>query len=119
MKCKIVMFFNFLGSFFSKCSFLRLQNFILASIKYPVKLIFSVVVCICKIHIFNGVIPCQVIQNFWIMSPLPHGVFFEIFTSGWCHRDMKALKMLASNSKHFRIYSTFEKWQIGVPRLAF
>ena len=54
MKCKIIVLFNFLGSFFPKCSFLRLQNFISPSIKYPVNLIFSVVVCICKINAFNG-----------------------------------------------------------------
>ena len=45
--------------------------------------------------------------------------FFEISTSGRYHRDMKALKILASNSKHFRIYDTFNKWQIGVPQLTF
>ena len=39
--------------------------------------------------------------------------FFEIFTSGRYHRDMKALKILASNSNHFRIYGIFKKWQIG------
>ena len=32
------------------------------------------------------------------MSPLPHG-FLEIFTSVRYHRDMKILKILASNSK--------------------
>ena len=38
--------------------------------------------------------------------------FFEIFTSGRYQRDKKALKVLASNSKHFRIYSIFlmENW---------
>ena len=46
-------FLNFLGSFFSKYTFLRLQSFILASIKYSINSIFSVVVCICKIHVFN------------------------------------------------------------------
>ena len=44
---------------------------------------------------------------------------FEIFTSARYHRDMKALEILASNSKHFRIYGTFKKWQIGVPCLTF
>ena len=43
--------------------------------------------------------------------------FFEIFASGRCHRDMKVLKIFTSNSKHFRISSTFNKWQINVPRL--
>ena len=32
--------------------------------------------------------------------------FSEIFTSERYHRDMKALKILASNSKHFRICGT-------------
>ena len=39
--------------------------------------------------------------------------FFEICTSGRYHRDMKILKMLASNSKRFRFYSIFKIWQIG------
>ena len=120
MKCKIVMFSNFLGS-----SFLRLQNFISPNIKYPINLIFSVVVCICEIHVFNGVIPRQIMQNFWIMFHdqfLNHPYlmdFFEIFTSGRYREDMKALKILASNYKHFRIYGIFKKWQIGAPRLTF
>ena len=46
-------------------------------------------------------------------------IFFEIFTTGRYHKDIKALKMLASNSKCFRIYDTFNKWQIGVPQLTF
>ena len=49
-------------------------------------------------------------------------IFFEIFTSGRHHRDhrdMKAPKILVSNSKHFAIYGIFKKWQIGVPRLTF
>ena len=50
MKWKIVMFFILFGLFFSNHSFLRFQNFISPSIKYPVNLIFSVVVCICKIQ---------------------------------------------------------------------
>ena len=45
------------------------------------------------------------------MSPLPHG-FLEIFTSGRYHRDMKILKILASNSKRFRVYGIFKKLQI-------
>ena len=32
---------------------------------------------------------------------------------------MKALKILASNSKNFGIHGTFHKWQIGVPWLRF
>ena len=43
--------------------------------------------------------------------------FFEIFTCGRYHRDIKALKILAPNSEHFKIYDTFNKWQIGVSRL--
>ena len=45
--------------------------------------------------------------------------FFEIFISVRYHRNMKALKILASNSKHFKIYGIFKKWQIGVPRMTF
>ena len=45
--------------------------------------------------------------------------FFEVFTSGRYHRDMKALKMLASNSKHLRIYGIFKKCQIDVPQVTF
>ena len=37
------------------------------------------------------------------MSPLPHG-FFKKFSCGRYHRDMKILKILASNSKPFRVY---------------
>ena len=32
--------------------------------------------------------------------------FLEIFTSGRYHRDLKILKILASNFKRFRIYGT-------------
>ena len=38
--------------------------------------------------------------------------FLEIFTSGRCHRNMKILKILASNSKRFRVYGIFKKLQI-------
>ena len=38
--------------------------------------------------------------------------FLEIFTSGRYHRDMKILKILASNSKRFRVYDIFKKLQI-------
>ena len=34
-------------------------------------------------------------------------IFLEIFTSGRYHKDMKILKILAPNSKHFRIYNIF------------
>ena len=37
--------------------------------------------------------------------------FLEIFTSGSYDRDMKFLKILASNSKQVRIYGIFKKWQ--------
>ena len=36
--------------------------------------------------------------------------FLEIFTSGRCHRDMKILKILASNSERFRVLRIFKKW---------
>ena len=38
--------------------------------------------------------------------------FLEIFTSGSYDRDMKILKILASNSKRVRVYGIFKKWQI-------
>ena len=38
--------------------------------------------------------------------------FLEIFTSGSYDRDMKILKILASNSKRVRVYDIFKKWQI-------
>ena len=44
---------------------------------------------------------------------------FEIFASDRYHRNMKALKILTSNSKHYRIYGIFKKWQIDVPRITF
>ena len=45
--------------------------------------------------------------------------FFQIFTSVRYHRNMKGLKILAFNFKHFRIYGYFKKWQIGVSRMTF
>ena len=42
--------------------------------------------------------------------------FLEIFTSGRYHRDMKILKILASNSKWFRVYSILKKLQIDDDR---
>ena len=42
--------------------------------------------------------------------------FLEIFTSGRYHRDMKILKILASNSKRFRVYGIFKKLQIDDDR---
>ena len=38
--------------------------------------------------------------------------FLEIFTSCKYNRDMKILKILASNSKRFRIYAIFNKQKI-------
>ena len=46
-------------------------------------------------------------------------IFFGIFTNSRYHRDMKAMKILASNSKHFKIYSILKKWQIVMPRMTF
>ena len=85
----------------------EVAKFYLKSIKYSVNSIFSVVLCIRKIYVFHGVIPCQLIQNFWIM---PWIFFFEIFTSGRYHRDKKSLKILASKCKHIRIYGKVANW---------
>ena len=63
---------------------------------------------ISQIDVFNEVIPCQSYK----MSSSCHPYlmdFFEIFIGGRYHRDMKALKILASNSKHSRIYGIFLK----------
>ena len=38
------------------------------------------------------------------------------WSSGRYHRDLKALKTLVSNSKHFRISGIFKTWQIWCPR---
>ena len=40
----------------------------------------------------------------------------EIFISARYHRDMKILKILTSNSKRFRVYGFFEKFQIDVDK---
>ena len=37
--------------------------------------------------------------------------FLEIFTSGRYQRDMKILKIFASNSKQFRVYGILKKLQ--------
>ena len=42
---------------------------------------------------------------------LPHG-FCRIFTSGRYHRDMKVLKILASNFRRFRVSGIFKKLQV-------
>ena len=54
-----------------------------------------------------------VIPSYILQSKLPYLVgFLEIFTSGRYHRDMKVLKILASNFKRFRVYGIFKKLQI-------
>ena len=49
----------------------------------------------------------------WLRSMLDHPGhvmdFLEIFTSGRYHSDKKILKILASNSKRFRVYGAFKK----------
>ena len=40
----------------------------------------------------------------------------EIFACGKYDRDMQILKILASNSKQFRVYGIFKKWQIDDDR---
>ena len=109
------------GLFFSKCSCLRLQNFISPIIKYPNNLIISVVVCICKIHVFNGLIPCQIIQSFLDHVNLISSIFlkFSVVVGRLYHRDINVLEILACTSKHFRINSAFNKCRIGVPWLTF
>ena len=74
------------------------------------------VICICKIHVFNGVTH---VKSYKISGSCHTYLmyFFEIFTSGKYHRDMKALIILVSNSKHFRIYGISTKQQIDVPQL--
>ena len=42
--------------------------------------------------------------------------FLEIFTSGKYHRGMTVLKILASDSKWFRVYGIFNKWRIDDDR---
>ena len=113
MKCKIVMFFNFWAPI-PKMFIFEVEKFYPTKYQTSNQLIIFSGNFACKIHVFNGADPCQIIQNFWIMSPL-----YVILTSNRYHRDMKALKILASNSKNFRIYGTFNKWQIDVPRLSF
>ena len=39
-------------------------------------------------------------------------VFLKIFTTGRYHREMKIIKILASNSKQFRFYGILKKLQI-------
>ena len=59
-----------------------------------------------KLH---WVIPCQIIQG---MSPLPKDFLFLFFTSGRYHKHVKIRKILASNSRLFRFYGLFQKWEI-------
>ena len=40
--------------------------------------------------------------------------FLESFASGRYHRDMKTLKILAPNTKRFRVYGIMNKWKIDV-----
>ena len=42
--------------------------------------------------------------------------FSEIFTSGRYQRDMKILKILASNTKRLRGYDILKEWQIDDDR---
>ena len=42
--------------------------------------------------------------------------FLEIFTSGRYQRDMKILKIFASNSKQFRVYGILKKLQIDADK---
>ena len=46
------------------------------------------------------------------MSPLSHHFFCEVFIGGRYHRDIKAMKILASNSMNFRIGDILKNWQI-------
>ena len=43
-------------------------------------------------------------------------IFLELLTSGKYHRDVTILKILASNSKWFRVYGIFNKWKIDDDR---
>ena len=54
------------------------------------------------------VIPCQLSRacQLYLMD------FIEICTSGRYHREIKILEILAANSKWFRDYDIFKKWQI-------
>ena len=95
LKCKIVIFIS-------------------PSIKYPINKIFSVVVHICK--------NMSLMEKFHVKSYKISGSCHpylmdcsEYFASDRYYRDMKALKILASNFKHFRIYGVFSKSKIGVP----
>ena len=74
--------------------------------KYQIfsQLIFSVIVCICKIHVFNGGNSMSNHTKRLDHATLITWVFFEIFTSDRYYRGMKALEILAPNSKHFRIH---------------
>ena len=54
-----------------------------------------------------------VIPSYILQSKLPYLVgFLEIFTSGRYHRDMKVLKILASNFRRFRVSGIFKKLQV-------
>ena len=74
MKCKIVVFFSIFGLFFFKMLIFEVTKFYLTKYQISNQVNFFSG-CISKIHIFNGVVRCQIIQNFWIMSPLSRGFF--------------------------------------------
>ena len=47
------------------------------------------------------------------MPPLPNG-FLEVFTSGRYHKDMKIQKILACNSKRFRVFGILKNGKLMV-----
>ena len=108
-----------MGGFFSRCSFLAFQNFISPSIKHPVKLFFSMVVCICKIHVFNGLIPCQITKNFWIMSHYLMD-YFEIFTRISEFMVLLINDTLVCLGSHFKYNFFFDNvWSWKLPGVCF
>ena len=56
----------------------------------------------------HSVIPSYILQR---KSPYLMD-FLEIFTSDRYHRDMKVLKILASNFRRFRVSGIFKKLQV-------
>ena len=116
MKCKNLLFFTF-GALFLKIFIFKVAKVYLIQYQIPNQLNFLEVVCICKIYVFNGVVPCQITQNFWNTSPLLHGFLWKkkiIILEIW-----KSWKKLASSFKHFRIYGKSGKLALGMPRLTF
>ena len=49
-------------------------------------------------------------------SMINHPGHITLTSSGRYHRDMKLLKILASDFKEFRLYGIFKKWQIDDDR---